>query len=229
MARLLCFILVVSIIFSCKPEYKKCEFQTSDDFLKAYNDILNEIITKHSYNIYLGKDEEKIFERYVNDMDDSVNIGRDVVKLHNKLFGDTSRFCTIYLDTSLRPALNPWSYFQSDTSSYRIKIRNLISEFSDNGQMVIDSLNSTQTKYLSQDFKLCIANIRSLNELQIDTAKCYIGKIAFSKLILNNTKDKGLLYYEFDCGGLCGYGSIIKIEKVQNNWKIEQSLRTWIS
>lgn len=229
MTRLLYFVLVITIISSCKPEYKKCEFQTNDDFLKAYNDILNEIIIKHSYNIYLGKDEEKIFERYANNMADSENIEKDVIKLQNKLFGDTSRFCTMYLDTALRPAFNPWSYFQKDTNSYRIKIRNLISTFSENGQAIIDSLNSIQRKYFPQDFKLCTANIKSLSELETDTTKCYIGKVAFSKLILNNTKSKGLLYYEFKCGGLCGYGSLIMVEKIQNEWMIKQSLTTWIS
>lgn len=229
MTRLLYCILVISMTSSCNPEYKKCEFQTTDDQLQAYNDILNEIITRRSYNRYLGKDEEKIFERYANDMADSLNIDKDVIKLHNKLFGDISRFCTIYLDTALKTAFNSWSYFLSDTNSHKSKIRNLINMFSGNGQEIIDSLNSIQTKYSPHDFELCTANIKSLNELNIDTTKCFIGSIAFSNLILNDTKNKGLLYYEFRCGGLCGYGSLIMAEKIQNEWMIKQSLVIWIS
>ena len=141
MARLLNFIIIVSIISSCKPEYKKCELQTNDNLLKAYNDILNEIITKHSYNIYLSKDEEKIFERYANNIADSINIDRDVIKLHTKLFGDTSRFCTVYLDTLLRPEFNQWSYFKKDTNQFCSTVRNLINSFHGDGQSIIDSLN----------------------------------------------------------------------------------------
>lgn len=229
MARLLYLIIIVSIISSCKPEYKKCAFQTNDNLLKAYNDILNEIIIKHSYNIYLGKDEEKIFERYASNIADSINIDRDVIKLHNKLFGDTSKFCTIYLDTLLGPEFNQWSYFKKDTSQFSSTVRNFISSFHSDGQSIIDSLNSIQTKYSSVDFDICIAKIKSVKELNTDKPNCYIGEISFSKLVLNQAKDKGLLYYEFKCGGLCGYGRLVMIEKIQNEWRIKQSLTTWIS
>jgi hypothetical protein len=229
MTRLLCFIIILSIISSCKPEYKKCEFQTNDNILKAYNDILNEIVSKHSYNLYLGKDEEKVFERYATNLTDSADIDKDVIKLHNKLFGDTSKFCTIYLDTILRPEFNQWSYFKNDTNQFSRTVRSLINNLHKDGQTVIDSLNSVQTKYLSSDFQICIAKIKSVRELNTDKPSCYIGKISFSKLALNQTNDKGLLYYEFKCGALCGYGRLVMIEKVQNDWKIIQSLTTWVS
>ena len=229
MKRLFYFMLFVSLFTSCKPQYKRCEFQTNDSFLKVYNDILKEIITKRAYNIYLGEDEEKIFKRYAKNIGDSNNIDIDVIKLHNKLFGDSLRFCTIYLDTLLRPTFRQWSYLKQDTNIFSRAIVNLISEFPKDGQDNIDSLNSIQTKYSSTDFQVCIAKIKSVRELSTDTPKCYIGKISFSKLILNQAKDKGLLCYEFRCGGLCGYGSLILIEKINNDWIIKESLTTWIS
>lgn len=229
MKRLLFLPIIISIISSCTPEYKKCQFQTNDNLLKVYNDILNEIITKHSYNLYLGKDEEPIFERHATNIADSANIGNDVIKLHNKLFGDTSKFCTIYLDTLLRPQFDKWSYFKSDTTQFSRTVVNLISNFRKDGQSAIDSLNSIQTKYLPSNFQICIAKIKSIRELNADKPNCYIGEISFSKLILNQTNDKGLLYYEFKCGGFCGYGSLVMIEKFQNYWTIKESLITWIS
>ena len=229
MKRLFYFLFFVSIFPSCKQDYKRCEFQTNDSFLKVYNDILKEIITKRAYNIYLGEDEEKIFKRYAKDIGDSNNIEIDVIKLHNKLFADSSRLCTIYLDTLLRPTFRPWSYLKQDTNIFSRTIVNLISEFPKDSQDNIDFLNSIQTKYSSTDFQVCIAKIKSVRELSTDTPKCYIGKISFSKLILNQAKDKGLLCYEFRCGGLCGYGSLILIEKINNDWIITESITTWIS
>ena len=229
MPRLLYLIIIVSIIFSCKPEYKKCDFQTKNIYLKAYNDILNEIITKHSYNLYLGKDEEKIFNRYVNNIADSNNIDLDVIKLHNKIFEDSSRLCTIYLDTLLRPTFNQWSHLKQDTNEFSRIVVNYLKSFPGNGQSIIDSLNTIQQKYSPNDFQVCIAKIESVRKLNTDNTKCYIGKISFSKLILNQTQDKGLVYYEFLCGGLCGYGNLILIEKTINGWRIKESQTTWIS
>ncbi len=229
MIRWTLFIMITSIISSCRPEYKRCQFQTDDSTLKAYNDILNEIIAKHSYNIYLGKDEEQIFKRYANNIADSVNIDRDVIRLHNKLFGDTSKFCTIYLDTLLRPGFNQWTYFQKDTNQFSTTVRDMVSGFHKDGQVIIDSLNSFQPKYSSEDFQTCIARIKSVKELNTDKPNCYIGKIAFSKLVLNQANDRGLLYYEFKCGGFCGYGSLVMIEKVQDDWTIKALLTTWVS
>jgi len=58
---------------------------------------------------------------------------------------------------------------------------------------------------------------------------CYIGKIVFSRLLFNDRKTMGLLYYEFRCGGLCGYGNLLLIEREGKSWKIKDALRTWIS
>src|SRR5689334_14261817 len=122
MVREFCSLIIFLCIFSCKPEYKSCEIKTKDVYLKAYNDILNEIIVQRSYNRYLGPD------------DDSNLINDKIIRLHNKIFHDTSRFCTIYIDTLLRPAFNSWSYFQKDTNSFSVAIRNVINKFSDNQQ-----------------------------------------------------------------------------------------------
>jgi len=229
MTRLPSTVLLSLLFISCKSEYKRCEIQTTDNYLKAYNDILNEIITERSFGRYLGKDEERIFEKYATKVADSGNIKREVIRLHNKIFSDTSRFCTIYLDTALQPAFNSWSFFQKDTNSYGQKIRTLIGKYSDNEQEVIDSLNSMQDRFSPQDFTLCIGNIKSIKESKDDNPKCFIGKIVLSKLIFNKAKNEGLLYYEFRCGELCGYGNLIAIEKQNNHWQIQNALRTWIS
>ena len=194
-----------------------------------YNDILNEIIVKHSYNIYLGDDEEKIFKRYVHESADSVNIRKDVIKLHNKLFRDSSRFCTVFLDTLLESAFNSLLYYETNTNDFSHEFVTTIEEFSQHGYAIIDSINTPQKKYSANHFKVCVADIKSIQEVNMETEGCYIGKITFSKLVLNSARDKALLYYELKCGGLCGYGSLIVVEKNDTFWTIKKSLQTWIS
>jgi hypothetical protein len=224
------FLLIAAVLLvACEPQYKKCETQVNDIYLEAYNDILNEIIVKGTYNRYLGEEEERIFKLYSESDGDTEGINREVIRLHNEIFNHPTRFCTIYLDTLLRPALDSWKRIQKDTSAHSYYIKHLLNQFSVKGQGLIDSLNSLQTKYVPEDFSVCIADLKSLNELKVEKPTCYIGTFAFSKLILNSAKTKGLLFYKFMCGGLCGYGRLVLIEKKEGHWSIKKSLMMSVS
>lgn len=221
---------VISLLFSCThPEYKKCEVQTSDASLKVYNDILNEVLVKDTYLHYLGKEAEPIFTRSTNHEADSANIKDDVVALHNKLFGDTSRFCTLYLDSRMRPEFKPWVEEEKDTAKFNQEIVKMIRSVGIDGQRCVDSLNTVQTRYSASAFHTCIAKLKPIDKQKTDKPLCDIGNIAFSKFVLNSTGDKGLLYYDFNCGELCGYGALLTIKKVQGNWVIDRSWMLWVS
>lgn len=193
-------ILILLLIGSCKPAPKTCRVTTDDIYLAAYNDILNEILNT------------QIFKREI----------RDIIET------DTSLRGILYLDTKLKPAFESWTYIEQDTNKYSLRIRNIMKKVSDNGQEIIDSINQIQTKYTPGDFHICIARLASRRDSTVDPSK-YIGKIVFSKIILNKTKDKGLLYFEFTCGEMCGWGKLLLIEKRGQSWRIKESLRTWIS
>lgn len=66
MLRFIFAILTAFIFFtSCHPHYKKCNCSSKNEEIKAYSEILNEIVDHRSYNLYLGEDEERIFKDYV--------------------------------------------------------------------------------------------------------------------------------------------------------------------
>ncbi|HUM47368.1 MAG TPA: hypothetical protein PLD84_10590, partial [Chitinophagales bacterium] len=175
-------------------------------------------------------DEERIFLEYASEDRDTAKIKKEIIKLQNKLYQDTARFCIIYLDTSFRPYFNPWEYFQNDTGKFASETRKLILSFSSNGQEVIDSINTIQDRYSSADFQLCTAKVLSLREVSNQKdGKCGIGKVSLSKVFLEKSKDRGILYCNFYCGGLCGYGSILIIEKQNGRWKIIEQRITRIS
>jgi hypothetical protein len=223
-------ISTITLLLSCThPEYKKCEVQTSDASLKVYNDILNEVLVKDTYLHYLGKEAEPIFTRSTNHEADSANIKDDVIELHNKLFGDTSRFCTLYLDAQMRPEFKPWAEEEKETAKFNQEIVKMIRSVGLDGQRCVDSLNTVQTQYPAKAFHSCIAKLKPIQEQKTDKSLCVIGSIAFSKFVLNNTGDKGLLYYDFKCGELCGYGALLTIKKLNGNWVIDQSRMLWVS
>ncbi|MBK7038664.1 MAG: hypothetical protein IPH42_20645 [Bacteroidetes bacterium] len=115
--------------------------------MKIYSDILNELVEHHFYNRYLGKDEQKIFNKYASNNPDTAKISREVIQLQNNLFNDTTRFCIIYLDTVYRPDFNQWTYYQNDTGQYAREFKDLINTFTIDGLSVIDSLNSMQLSF----------------------------------------------------------------------------------
>ena len=125
--------------------------------------------------------------------------------------------------------LNHIQHYQSDTSQFVREIRDLITNFSNDGQSVIDSLNSMQMNLSPNEFQLCTSKILSVKELNNLEGNCAIGIVSFSKVFLDNTKTKGLLYYNFRCGGLCGKGELLVIEKKNNRWTITKTIGTLIS
>ena len=56
-----------------------------------------------------------------------------------------------------------------------------------------------------------------------------IGTIDISRISFNKTLTIGYFYYEVYCGGDCGWGELIKIEKEKETWKIVDSLISWVS
>jgi len=56
-----------------------------------------------------------------------------------------------------------------------------------------------------------------------------IGKIWFSKVVFNDSLDRGCYYYGFLCGRLCGWGYIIFVEKKNDKWVIVGARELWVA
>jgi hypothetical protein len=213
--RIAGLLLIISFCLSCTHAYRYCNCETTDSTLKAYNDVLNELIEQQFYNFYLGEDEEQIFKALTQENPDTARIKQRMIQLQNHLFQDSARFAVIYLDTLMRPRfdrLPPAVIFAGDQQS------------------IIGNLNKSQKKYAAENFTLCTAKIKAISEAATDSTQWIIGKVSLSEISFNKTHDKGLLYYEYHCGGLCGKGAMLIIEKDHNNrWHIVKTVRRWIA
>jgi hypothetical protein len=218
-------ILILIFIFSCStPEYKICEFETEDKELKLYNDILTELIEQRFYHGYLINISEELGSKYSPTLDysDTVALKKNLILAQNQLFNDTAKFETICYSQELQ--FGPWTHYSNDTTKELI-LRDLIKDVSSNWKQVAGTLASVQDKYSPQDFHLCTSKIIPFRQWK----DCGIGKVSFSKLVTNDTKTKGLLYFEFNCGGNCGFGEIILVEKSKGRWTIKNTNQLWIS
>ncbi|MGC3945551.1 MAG: hypothetical protein QM762_13710 [Chryseolinea sp.] len=225
--RLIIFGFIV--LTSCNLEYKTCDFDSPDEQVRIYSHVLNELVERHFYNFYLGQEEERIFKLSTSDNPDTAKIEEEVTQLQNEIFHDSAKFCNVFLDTTLRREFNPWTYYVRDTSSYATQLKKVIRLFSDEGGQVIDSLNSMQERISPKDFHLCTSRVLSLADIRNHENKCVIGVVSFSKVFLEKSGRKGILYYSFRCGGLCGKGELLIIEKVKNRWTIVDGMIMWIS
>ncbi len=229
MRKIKLIVLGLVLLTSCNHEYKACDFDSPDEHVRIYSQILNELVERHFYNFYLGEEEERIFKLSTSDNPDTAEIKEEVIELQNKVFHDSTRICNVFLDTILRKEFNPWNYYVKDTSSYARELKEVISRFSNEGSQVIDSLNSMQKRINPKDFHLCTSRVLSLADIENNKNRCMIGVVSFSKVFLEKSGRKGILYCSFRCGELCGKGELLIIEKVENRWTIVDGMIMWIS
>tara|TARA_R110000796_G_scaffold77584_2_gene173192 strand:+ start:56183 stop:56905 length:723 start_codon:yes stop_codon:yes gene_type:complete len=55
------------------------------------------------------------------------------------------------------------------------------------------------------------------------------SSMSFSKVVFNDAFDRGCFYYTLNCGGLCGTGNLVFVEKIDGRWRIIQTVTVWIS
>ena len=55
------------------------------------------------------------------------------------------------------------------------------------------------------------------------------GFIELTRIGFNESNDRAIVYVENYCGGLCGEGHYLLLEKKENNWKIIKRKGIWVS
>lgn len=130
------FIFCIAILLACRQQIKYCKCETPDGRLNAYNDVLNELIETRFYNFYLGTEAEKLLLKYSGENNDTVAERREMLKHRNRVFGDSSRFGVLYLDTALRPCFSPVSVYSASKDAHSRSFLQAISSFSDQPEFI---------------------------------------------------------------------------------------------
>lgn len=66
------------------------------------------------------------------------------------------------------------------------------------------------------------------SDRKLDESSIYY-MFSLSKIAYNTDKTKALFFGSFICGGLCGRGELIMLEKVGQTWAVIDTFRFWIS
>ena len=195
--------------------------------MSIYNDVLIELVEEHFYYRYLGKEGEEIMSKHYAESIDSLQEAKQIIYAHNKLFGNSTLFQSIYLrdeNVSDSAISNNFSYYNSGISK---SLDKMIVSISSNKKSILDSISLPQFKYKAKDFHACTFKIKSVFDKSIKKINSEIGLISFSKIFIN--KNEAILRCDFNCGGLCGKGYILKVKNIDNHWKIIEWYKIWIS
>ena len=57
----------------------------------------------------------------------------------------------------------------------------------------------------------------------------HIGILSFSEVMFTPDKNHAALYYDWWCRGNCGYGSLVFLNKVNKEWRIDRVIELWVS
>jgi hypothetical protein len=204
--------------------------------IKIYNDVLNDLIYNHFYSRYLGESAHEVYEgMYPSNFDTAVMHERQR-KLMRTLLKNKSKTCTIYLDKSTDN--KDFNLTLEGDERFTLKVKNVLSKYSNNVSEVIKKLSVEERSYKSSDFHVKIAKVSSVHDIKdiydrfqgfINKDECVIGIVSMSKIVLNDEGNKGILFYNFFCGSKCAKGELIEIIRANGKWKIVNTVQFWVS
>jgi len=246
--RLLILFTLINLCLSCKGQTQTTDdipkFRKSNDLVYSakqvniYNDVLNCLIKNHFYGYYLGDASDTLYAKNNEMRMDTSEINSDKRILTLALLKDSTKLCAIYLNEDTASGKTfPWELDMNTGNGQ--KIEKILTKYSENVSGIITQLSTRQSLYKAGDFYSSIARIYSIHNMKnydMNTGtvrgqndKCVIGIVSLSNIVLNEAKDKGILYYEFYCGVRCARGELVEIEKKQGGWKIVNTKMFWIA
>jgi hypothetical protein len=94
---------------------------------------------------------------------------------------------------------------------------------------VIDTrlIDSTQI-VKNKDIQLVFNKIVDYEHMDYLSNKI-IGTLKVSRVSFNKSLNIGYLYYSLYCGGDCGWGNLVKIEKIKGTWTITKYLISYVA
>ena len=209
--------------------------------IEVYNDVLNDLIKNHFYFYYLGKNSDKIYKGYDgSNLPDTVLFNKRQKELTNKLLANPDQLCTLYINLSQEVRSLTFDFDFGENKEFEKKVNAMLNKVDGSSSDKIKYLSVRQQLFNETNFHSNIAKITairnnlrarnfSLDETRRNVNNCAIGIVSLSNIILDKNKKRGVVYYEFRCGGKCGRGELAEIEKIQGKWQIVHTIMFWIS
>lgn len=220
--------LVIILLVGCKPVSNIL----TDEKLKLYNEILDQIISDNYFQYCLVLDEKtkKIESDFYKSKIDSITylkIG-DSLKLVRK---QTLPRCVLSYTSEFQifTAARKLSTDIESSIAEGLKDEFLTKNFGNiSAETIIDTLSRT-AQLNAKDLAISYLEITPYIKRQNRPYGDGIGVMGFSRIYFNKEVDKAIVYYEFNCGPKCGTGEVVFIEKVAGKWMVIAYKGIWDS
>lgn len=227
----LIFLTLILFLTSCCKKINELEFEES-----VMSEIFPTLIDSTCVDTRIFSYPPPIYGQYNEDHEGHVSIDTTKATYEQKIKLNQwqKRLDSIIKDTSkIIIAFDPILHLGT---------KNLNVDFEKNfpGKKIFPSKNKDTLKYrlnfekikLNQKFK-----IKNISEFPKDRYAIwntkynfvFSGVIHFTRIQFDKDKTCGILDGGFYCGSLCGQGFRIYIKKINQNWKIDNIVGTWIS
>lgn len=95
--------------------------------------------------------------------------------------------------------------------------------------LLVDSLNTPKRLPISKITKTGKYHLVDEKEFVPTKNDRIIGYIQFSRVALNEQKNRACFIFTFNCGRLCGFGNMVFVKKMNGKWKIIGQRELWVS
>lgn len=215
---------LTSACAACYPGYRPCPCAQPNVRKKIYNQALTGLVERYFYPAYLPTATLPVMD-FQPRLQDSTSHAvqwyhQQLAIAQNRLFGDTARFKTLYLDTVGRRRKRlvdaaERAFWQKFIRPAGIAPQNI--------PAAIDSLTTLQSMMEPADFQTCTFRVRLSKPRQPVSASASIGRVYLSNLVLHPRHHVALLAYDYHCGGNCGFSGALLLREKDSNWHIERN------
>lgn len=216
-------IILTILLLSCCTEQKKY------NRLTIYDEVLEQLFMKEYYYYFIEPNA------YALRMDSLYWIGKISDERYRKILFDLrdrgirlGKTCQVdYLD-SLTAS---YSYTKDEFISYFLNnsTNTIKANFKDQHLNEIASTLFTKADFTSTDFKSKLIRVNKYKKERKYIWSNDVPVISFSEVHFNKSENHALVYFQYLCGGKCGRGWLLQLEKKEDHWKIIEYIETWVS
>jgi hypothetical protein len=169
--------------------------------------IVFSLFVRFSYSQTPSEAEEI---RVINDLLYIMTDAERLIKLNKTI---------VYFDVKMECNLKGTIHGDYKTNKLIKKLKNNVI-----GTRLIDSTQIVDYK----DIQLVFNKIIDYEHIDYLSSKI-IGTLKVSRVSFNKSLNIGYLYYSLYCGGDCGWGNLVKIEKIKGTWTITKYLISYVA
>ena len=216
-------LVVVFLVLSCKKDKtinksKEITAEIEVDTLKVYNNILNYLLEKRLYYKCLGRNWELLYVDLSKKRIDSTTYLKKLNILRNDVVKNDSLKGILYV-SGVFDGHTIGAEFLDFAEEHGFDLEEVKCQIERENRYDADSLKSNFVK---------LKKYRDQNSIS-QKKEFEVGSISFSKIVFKKSKNSGILYFSFVCGGKCGEGALALIEKTDGKWEVKKTEALWKS